>query len=658
MKTRWTLMLILAVAAPACSRVDAVPDPTPTIPPKPSQTTIDPTPKAIPVFEGAPCPFDAPEDAPVECGFVIVPEDHNAPEGPSLRLATVIVRDQSEDHQPDPVFLLAGGPGERVVANAPALAAGLTPLHPNRDLIIFDQRGVGESEPALECPEFVDALYDILDEADADAATLTVFDGFMACRDRLLEEEQNLAVYTTAQSAADIESIREALGYDEINLYGGSYGSLLAQATMRDYPDKLRSVAFNSTLPLESSLFVDASTTTAHAILRFVEACAADGACDEAFPNLKQVLFEVIDRLNAAPVPITVTDPMDGESYPAVLTGDAVRANLVSFLYISQIIPVLPQAIYDVYEGDYELMVQLSSTRLALLDLISRGMTTSVICNADLVGRTPQDLIEVTNSLPRQLVSTVDIEITIEHGMFGICENWPVPVAEESAKDPLISDIPTLVLEGEFDPVTPPEYGRLVAGYLENGYYFEFAGIGHDVVSSECARRIAGEFIANPVQEPDAACIAEMPGVAFDVPGTAVELALEPFVDQARGFQGLVPTGWTELAPANLARGANALDPTYFVLEASDLSADDLFAALAGQLGLDPIPDPRATTEIGSFLWELYSFERPGGNLADLALAEDGAKAYFVYLVSSPADHEQLFEELFLPAVEAMAPTG
>ena len=427
---------------------------------------------------------------------------------------------------------------------------------------------------------------------------------------------------------------------------------------MRDFPDKLRSVAFNSTLPLESSLFVDASTTPAHAILRLMDACAADDACSEAFPDLRQVLFEVIDRLNADPVPITVTNPMDGESYPALLTGDAVRANLVSFLYISQIIPVLPQAVYDVYEGDFELMTQLSSTRLALLDLISRGMMTSVICNADLVGRSPQDLIEVMNALPPQLVNSADVEFTIEHGMFGICEEWPVPAAEVSIKDPLVSDIPTLVLEGEFDPVTPPEYGKLVAGYLENGYYFEFPGIGHDVVSSECARQIAGAFVQNPSQAPDSACIAEMPGVVFDVPGEVVELELEPFVDEERGFQGLVPMGWTELAPANLARKANALDPTYFVLEASDLSAADLFSALAGQLALDPIPEPRETAEIGSYLWDLYRVERPGGNLADLALAGDGAKAYFVYLVSAPDDHEQLFEKLFLPAVEAMAPTG
>jgi hypothetical protein len=283
-------------------------------------------------------------------------------------------------------------------------------------------------------------------------------------------------------------------------------------------------------------------------------------------------------------------------------------------------------------------------------------MMLSVLCNADLVGRTPEDLLNITAELPPQLVSTADMEFTIEYGAFGICENWPVQEAGLSVKEPLISDIPTLVLEGEFDPVTPPEYGQLVAGYLSNGYYFEFPGVGHDVISNECARQIAGAFIANPTQAPEATCISQMPGVAFDIPGEALELVLEPFVDEERGFSGLLPAGWEEHAPANLSRGQTALDPTYFVLEASDNSADELFASLTGQLGLDPVPEPIASAEVGSFAWDFYRFERSGGNIADLAIAGDDEGAYFVYLVSAPDEHDALYQQLFLPAVEAMAP--
>ena len=250
----------------------------------------------------------------------------------------------------------------------------------------------------------------------------------MTCRDRLVSEGYNLSAYNTVQNAADVNAIRFALGYDQVNLYGGSYGSLLAQATMRDHPQGIRSAAINSVLPLEKSLLVEGTTTRANAVLRLLNACAADEACNSAYPNLQDVLFEVIDRLNAEPIPITVTNPLDGQSYDAVLTGDAMLGNLVTFLYVTQIIPVLPQAIYDVHNEDYQLMTQLSSTRLALLDLISRGMTLCVFCTDDLIGRTPEDLLNIRAALPRQLVGGTDPEVTIEYGNFGTFVPYSDPV--------------------------------------------------------------------------------------------------------------------------------------------------------------------------------------------------------------------------------------
>lgn len=652
-----TPIAIATEQKPTATPTEAALEPTATTEPTPEPTaTMEPTSEPGARFEEAPCSFDVPEDLAVECGFVVVPEDHNNPAGPTIRIAIAVFEDQGEQHQPDPVMVLSGGPGEKAAHNAPAWARIFAPIHPNRDLIVFDQRGVGLSEPALECPEFVQALFGLLDEPDPEVALETQFDALMACRDRLVSEGHNLSAYNTVQNAADVNAIRIALAYDQVNLYGGSYGSVLAQATMRDHPEGIRSVAISAVLPLEKSIFV--STTTAKAVMRLLDACAGDEACDSAYPDLQEVLFEVIDRLNAEPIPITVTNPLDGQSYDAFLTGDAVLGNLVTFLYLTQTIPVLPQATYDVYNGDYELMTRLSSTKLALLDLTSRGMLFSVLCTEDLIGRTPEDLLNIRAALPRQLVGTSHPEVIVEYGIFGICENWPVQEGHPSVKEPLVSDIPTLVLEGEFDPVTPPEYGRLVAENLSYSYFFEFPGAGHNVaVTNECARSIIGAFFDDPSQAPDAACVAEMAGVVFDVPGEAVEVVLEPFADEERGFSSLVPTGWQELAPANLKRGNTALDPTYFILEATPGTAAELLANLAGQLGLDPVPEPVASAAVvGNFTWDFYRFRRPGGNLATLALTEDSEKAYFVYLVSAPNEHGALYEGIFLPAVEAMAP--
>jgi pimeloyl-ACP methyl ester carboxylesterase len=479
----------------------------------------------------------------------------------------------------------------------------------------------------------------------------------MACRDRLVSEGHDLSAYNTIQNAADVNATRIALGYDQVNLYGGSYGSLLAQAVMRDYPESIRSVVIESVWPLEISFLVDTSTTVPNAILRLLDACAADPACDSAYPNLRDVLFEVIDRLNAEPVSVTLTDPRDGQSYDALLSGDAVLGTLRMILYQTPTLPAVPQAIYDLYDGDYALMTGLASTRLAFLDAVSLGMQYSMICASDLVGRTPEDLLNARAALPEQLTGSVDPETWIKYSIFGICENWPVEEADPSVKEPLISDIPTLVLSGEFDPVTPPEFGRLVAGYLRNSHFFEFPGYGHFGENmNECALRITAAFLDDPAAAPDASCIAEMPGLAFDLPSEAAEIVLGPFTNKELGISGLVPSGWTEVQPGIFARASSALDVA--VLQVSvgpKMSVNELMADIAKGYGLAETPEPIGERQANDLTWSLYAFEAQG-TLRDLALAESAEGTLIVLVRSASDERDALYEAVFVPVVDALVP--
>jgi pimeloyl-ACP methyl ester carboxylesterase len=614
----------------------------------------------VPTFEVGSCPFEVPASAEdiVKCGFVVVPEDHSDPNSPTIRLAVAILKDKSDAHQPDPVILLHGGPGEKTVANSRGLGQLLAPLHPNRDLIVFDQRGVGSSEPALECPEIMETYLANLDEMDPNIPLQSGFDAWMTCRDRLLEGGYNLSAYNTTQNASDVAAIRTALGYDQVNLYGASYGSHLAQAVIRDHPEAIRSAVIASVWPLEKSLTVDLATTNSNGILHLLAACTEDEACNTAYPNLKDTLFEVIDRLNAEPVPFTLTHPSSGETYASFLTGDTVVGNLVSFLYLTDVIPVLPQAIYDVYNGNYELMTQLSSARLGLLELTTRGVMLPTLCTDDLIGYTPEDLLNVRAGLPRQLWGRADLEIAIEYSIFAICEEWPIEEAAPWVRKPLVSDVPILVLGSEFDPVTPPEYGRLVAGHLSNSYFYEFPGVGHNITVNECARNIAGAFVNNPNQAPNASCIDEMPAIVFTVPIEEADIEFEPYANPDIGIQAVVPVGWNEVQPGIFARSSPTVDMAVLqIASEKDISVEDMLEAISKGYSLDVSPEISAERSVNDLTWSLYTFEVQGVP-RDLALAESEGLTLILLMRSAVDEHDALHEAVFLPILDALAPLG
>jgi hypothetical protein len=211
-------------------------------------------------------------------------------------------------------------------------------------------------------------------------------------------------------------------------------------------------------------------------------------------------------------------------------------------------------------------------------------------------------------------------------------------------------------LEGELDPVTPPEYGRLVAGYLSNAYYYEFPGAGHGVLAGDdCALGIASAFVQDPAEPPDASCIAQMPGVVFDLPREPTELALEPFTNEQRDIRGLLPAGWEEQFPLDFRRGESALDPTRLILGAARASKGDLFDSIVAWLEVEADVEGAATTEMGSFTWDFYEVQ-VGANPVDLALAEEFGTSYYVLLFSPQDERDALREQVFLPIVEALAP--
>ena len=470
----------------------------------------------------AECQFEVPAGETVECGYLTVPEDRERPGGPSIRLHYALFRSHSDDPAPDPVVYLEGGPGGKALELVPLTFSRLfTPFLEDRNFIMFDQRGTGFSEPTLDCPEYVKMVYDTLDQDPSVAESVALVDEAVhACHDRLSSEEANLAAYTTAENAADLNDLRLALGYEEWNLYGVSYGTRLALTTMRDFPEGIRSVILDSSYPLQTNVHIAISSNADRSFNVLFDGCASDASrtrlgpsCGEAYPELEATFFDLVEQLNDSPVTFSITNPLTYARFDALLSGHGLVDFLFQSLYSAEIIPFLPKIIFDARDGDFDLLALIQGSFLADIEFISWGMFYSVRCGEEVHFSTREEVAAAAEAYPH-LGEAFDIS-----WIFTVCQSWGARGADPIQNAPVASDIPTLVLAGEYDPITPPAWGQMAAEGLSNGFFFEFPGVGHGAsFSTECALDMALNFLDDPTTEPNGGCIATMTGPAFVAP--------------------------------------------------------------------------------------------------------------------------------------------
>ena len=280
-------------------------------------------------FQVAQCWFDIPSAMDVTCGTVYVPEDRSKPltENNAVQIAVAVFRaaPPQPERPPDPVFLLAGGPGQGAIDLVEMNPQMLSFVMQNCDLVAIDQRGTGYTVPSLDCPEY--------DPQE--------------CRQRLVGQGIDLNAYNSANNAADIEDVRAALGYNPINLLGGSYGTRLGLTVLRDHPQAIRSAVLDSVVPPQ--VHVDAALDSLPRALSVLYAdCAANPGCREAYPDLENTLYALVEQFDSMPVSIQVDEEsvsLDGQRFIS-LVGQA--------LYYVEAFPALPQLIYDTYNGETE----------------------------------------------------------------------------------------------------------------------------------------------------------------------------------------------------------------------------------------------------------------------------------------------------------------
>lgn len=482
------------------------PSTAPTLTPSPRPTDTPVT--TLPLFEPADCQFSPSNISYLSCGYVTVPENRDKPQSGTIRLHVAVARSLDREPEADPLIFLSGGPGSHALEWLFYSVRNYTDILRNRDVIFFDPRGIGFSEPSLDCPEVMDTYRELLDQPLEDHEWIQrMVTANLGCRERLLDSGIDLEAYNSAEMAADVIDIRQALGYEAVNLFGVSYGTRTALTVMRDFPEAVRSAVLDSPVPLEVNLIGADAPASDRAMNMLFERCAAEPSCAAAYPDLPAALNELVATLNAEPVTIPVMHLVTGDYHDVWVDGGILGASLVEALYNYETAIYLPKMIYDSLkagDGSYDTLATSLEIYLFYGDYSSEGTRHSVLCSDEGTFTTLDAALVSPGTAHPAIAEVVNRDSEM---VFRICDEWGAKVAPPLENLPVHSDIPTLVLSGELDPVTPPSWGIQLASTLDNAFYVEFPWLGHSVFAERsCARDIVADFLADPTTEPDSSC--------------------------------------------------------------------------------------------------------------------------------------------------------
>ena len=427
-----------------------------------------------------------------QCGELEVPEDRAKPDGRKIRIFAAVLPANTVTPKDDPLLIIAGGPGQAASYLAP-FATRLTELRRTRDVVLIDQRGTGRSTP-LKCQAFK--------PRDDEAFDVDPLPRARQCVQELAAQGVDAAQYTTTAWISDLEAMRVALGYPRWNLWGGSYGTRVAQEYLRRHPGVVRTVTLDGVAPPSLVISLDIWRTRQAALQAIFAACAASASCAAAHPAVAASLARIEAFLGPNGRDMDIADPRTAVAERHRVTFDVVLGALQPLTYSPETASLLPEMLALAAQGDLgPILASVSAASGNLAEQMNAALHFSVTCAEDVPRIRPGMEKETLAGLPTRRLA----EQTI-----AVCGVWPRGTMPADFAAPVASDKPVLLLSGGMDPVTPPAYGTEVAKGFPNSRHVIAPGYGHIVSVHGCGPRLVGAFVdAGGTATLPEACIAQ-----------------------------------------------------------------------------------------------------------------------------------------------------
>ncbi len=449
------------------------------------------------------------------CGYVTLPQDYAEPRAGKVEIYYSLIQSRSSEPKPDPLVYLVGGPGSSgSQLLETSFRAYLRAFAGDRHIIVIDQRGTGFSNPPLYCREALFRLDEILQSHHAEHAEL-LLEILTDCHSRLSDKGLRFAAFHSQNIARDVVNVLLTLDFEEWNLVGVSYGSRLALSMMRDYPGRLRSVILDSVYPPQADIYLDAYYHGERALAVLFDACAASASCNERYPNLEFVFYQLYERLNLEPAQAAISPPGYKElNIP--ISGYRLYDWVFSWLYDVDSIELIPRLIYELARGDSRDAALVGVIHEASMTGLSLGMHYTVQCQEEYGSAPDRDYAAMLADFPH-LGGFAAYPVEGRATLGRLCELFREEARPPLANTPVRSDVPALLLSGDYDPITPPAYAESAEATLTASFSYVLPHVGHGVLRSHrCAVRIALAFIEAPRREPDSSCVAAIPALEFD----------------------------------------------------------------------------------------------------------------------------------------------